>query len=289
MQITVSRTVGALIIGLSMLAAGAPAAAQETAAEAAARMSGALPDTSDVSPGEALRAGTRFYYAGEKERALDSLRFAAEKGHPLAAWKLGRMYAHGDGVKEDDIKAFEYFRQIATNYADDSPTSPRAPFVASAFVELGSYYLTGINDSAIRPNVARAREIFRYAASYFGDADAQYRLGILFLDESDRDPRMAARWLKLAARKGHVPAQARLGALLFDGKFHGAENKTSGLMWLTVAHRTTDEANAGWISELHERRFGLADEAVRRQATERADRWIERNASVVADAQTSVE
>lgn len=281
MRITVSRCIGALLLGLC---ATAPAVAQDSAADAAARMSGALPDASDLSPGEALRAGTRFYYAGEKELALDSLRFAAEKGHPLAAWKLGRMYAHGDGVQEDDIKAFEYFRQIATAYADDSPTSPRAPFVASAFVELGSYYLTGITDSAIQPNVARAREIFTYAASYFGDANAQYRLGILFLDESDRDPRMAARWLKLAAKKGHVPAQARLGALLFDGDFHGTDNRITGLMWLTIAQRRSGGADAGWISELHERRFGLADETVRRNATALADRWMDRNTAVVADA-----
>ncbi len=238
----------------------------------------------DLSPGEALRAGTRFYYAGEKERALDSLRFAAENGHPLAAWKLGRMYSRGDGVKEDDIKAFEYFREIASNYADDSPSSPRAPFIASAFVELGSYYLTGINDSAIQPNVARAREIFSYAASYFGDADAQYHLGMLYLDDSDRDVRMAARWLKLAAKKGHLKAQARLGELLYTGDFHGFDNKVTGLMWLTVAQRRASGAEDAWIMELQERSFSLADESVRRRSTRLADTWMQANPSLIADS-----
>ena len=218
MRITFVQILGGMLIATGLVG---PVAAQETAAEAAARMSGAAPANGDLTPTEALRAGTRFYYAGEKKRALDSLRFAAEQGHPLAAWKLGRMYSRGDGVKEDDIKAFEYFSQIASNFADDSPSSPRAPFIASAFVELGSYYLTGINDSAIRPNLTRAREIFTYAASYFGDADAQFHLGMLYLDERDRDTTMAARWLKLAAQKGHLAAQARLGELLFNGDFGG--------------------------------------------------------------------
>jgi TPR repeat protein len=271
--------IGGLLIGLGAVC---PALAQDTAADAAARMSGAAPAGKDLTPGEALRAGARFYYAGEKKRALDSLRFAAEQGHPLAAWKLGRMYSRGDGVQEDDVKAFEYFSQIASNYADDNPNSPRAPFIASAFVELGSYYLTGINDSAIRPNLVRAREIFTYAASYFGDADAQYHLGMLYLDERDRDPRMAARWLKLAAQKGHVDAQGRLGELLCIGDFHGAENETAGLMWLTVAQKHAVDEGDAWISELQERCFGLAPEPVRRRAAQLADKWMNSNPATVA-------
>ncbi|MBA4613278.1 sel1 repeat family protein [Stappia taiwanensis] len=281
MRITSSGIVASLLLGLAC--SGPVAALDGRPAENGATAVLETVPKGDVSPLEALRAGTRFYYAGEKERALDSLRFAAEKGHPLAAWKLGRMYAKGDGVQEDDIKAFEYFRQIASNYADDSPSSPRAPFIASAFVELGSYYLTGINDSAIRPNVGRAREIFTYAASYFGDADAQYHLGILYLDESDRDPRMAARWLKLAARKGHVTAQARLGELLFNSDFRGTDAQTSGLMWLTIARKRAVGPKADWIAETQERCFGLASEPVRRRATMLAENWIASNHVSVAD------
>ena len=135
MRITFVQILGGMLIATGLVG---PVAAQETAAEAAARMSGAAPANGDLTPTEALRAGTRFYYAGEKKRALDSLRFAAEQGHPLAAWKLGRMYSRGDGVKEDDIKAFEYFSQIASNFADDSPSSPlllnREQFLQAAWI-----------------------------------------------------------------------------------------------------------------------------------------------------------
>ena len=279
MRITFVQILGGMLIATGLVG---PVAAQETAAEAAARMSGAAPANGDLTPTEALRAGTRFYYAGEKKRALDSLRFAAEQGHPLAAWKLGRMYSRGDGVKEDDIKAFEYFSQIASNFADDSPSSPRAPFIASAFVELGSYYLTGINDSAIRPNLTRARQIFTYAASYFGDADAQFHLGMLYLDERDRDTTMAARWLKLAAQKGHLAAQARLGELLFNGDFGGDGARAAGLMWLTVAGKRANRPDDHWISDLHERCFGLASEPVRRRASQMAEKWFSANPGVLA-------
>src|SRR5438132_49775 len=79
--------------------------------------------------------------------------------------------------------------------------------------------LDGIPDSQIKPDPGRARRMFSYAAIYFGDADAQYRLGRLLLSDKGgpRDPRNAARWLKLAAGKDQHAAQAILGDLLFRG------------------------------------------------------------------------
>ena len=59
------------------------------------------------------------------ENSLSSLQYAAEGGHALAQWKLGRMYAEGDGVQHDDLRAFEYFSRIANPHADDSPPRRR--------------------------------------------------------------------------------------------------------------------------------------------------------------------
>src|SRR6266436_4206884 len=115
------------------------------------------------------------------DTSLTSLQYAAEGGHPVAQWKLGRMYADGDGVIQDDVRAFEYFSRIANAHAEDSPSAPQAAIVANAFVALGRYYLNGIPNSKIKPDTERAREMFSYAASYFGNADAQYELGRLYL------------------------------------------------------------------------------------------------------------
>lgn len=228
----------------------------------------------DTTPSEALRFGARAYYAGNKEAALDALRFAAENGMPAAQWKLGRMYADGDGVAEDDMKAFNYFSNIANQHADEGPGSPHAPYVASAFVAIGAYYMTGIRDSAIQPNVQRARELFSYAASYFGSAEAQYNLGRMYLDGNggDRNPHLAARWIKLAAEKGHCRAQATLGDLLFSGT-EIQQNRTRGLMWLTVARQKAGGADRQWVQALHEKAFSLASEDERRRAMKLAERW----------------
>ena len=54
------------------------------------------------------------------------------------------MYADGDGVAQDDLRAFDYFSRIANPHAEDSPSAPQAGVVANAFVALGRYYLKGI-------------------------------------------------------------------------------------------------------------------------------------------------
>ena len=94
------------------------------------------------------------------DTSLTSLQYAAEGGHPVAQWKLGRMYADGDGVAQDDLRAFEYFSRIANAHAEDSPSAPQAAIVANAFVALGRYYLNGAPNSKAYSDPERAREMF---------------------------------------------------------------------------------------------------------------------------------
>ena len=133
-------------------------------------------------PSEAFQSGTRALRAGDTKTGVNALEYAAANGHTVAQWKLGRMYADGDGVKHDDMRAFEYFRGIADAHAEEAPGTAQARFVANAFVALGNYYLEGIPGTAVKPDTERAREMYAYAASYFGDPDAQYRLGRMYLD-----------------------------------------------------------------------------------------------------------
>jgi len=122
----------------------------------------------DPTPMEAFRLGTQAYKAGDLAGASRALEFAAGKGHALAQWKLARMYSEGDGVPHDDLKAFDYYQAIVDAHGEDSPDTPQARFVSNALVALGSYYLTGIPNTRIRPDERHATEMFQYAATYFG-------------------------------------------------------------------------------------------------------------------------
>jgi len=208
--------------------------------------------------------------------SLTSLQYAAEGGHPVAQWKLGRMYADGDGVTQDDLRAFEYFSRIANQHAEDSPSAPQAAIVANAFVALGRYYLNGIPNSKVKVDRERAREMFSYAASYFGNADAQYDLARLYLktpDASRDDFRYGARWLGLAAQKGQHQAQALLGQMLFNGD-RLPPQRARGLMWLTLA-RDSAGADEIWIKESYNRAITKASEDDRAMALQMLEHWLQ--------------
>jgi TPR repeat protein len=155
-------------------------------------------------------------------------------------------------VKKDPVRAFGYFSQIANEHADAAPKSVDADIVAQSFVKIGDYYAEGLPDAGIAVDGERSKRLIMHAATYFGDADAQYRVGELYLEEEGFgvNPLQSARWLSLAARKGHAAAQARLGTMLFNGA--GIDPQpVEGLMWLTVAHdRTLGTGDEVWVVDL---------------------------------------
>jgi hypothetical protein len=208
--------------------------------------------------------------------SLTSLQYAAEGGHPIAQWKLGRMYADGDGVIQDDLRAFDYFSRIANAHAEDSPSAPQSAIVANAFVALGRYYLNGIPNSKVKSDPERAREMFSYAASYFGNADAQYDLARLYLETPDAsrdDFRYGARWLGLAAQKGQHRAQAMLGQMLFNGD-RLPPQRARGLMWLTLA-RDNAAPDEAWIKESYNRAITKASDDDRAMALQMLEHWVQ--------------
>jgi len=230
--------------------------------------------TPQGGPTEAFQSGTRALRAGDTTTGVRALEYAAANGHTIAQWKLGRMYADGDGVKQDELRAFEYFRGIADAHAEEAPGTPQARFVANAFVALGNYYLEGIPDTAVKPDVDRAREMFSYAASYFGDPDAQYRLGRMYLDGNGglKEPKQAARWLSLAAHKGQYQAQAVLGAMLFKGEYTPRQ-AGRGLMWLTLARDGAPQRET-WIGDLYAAAMKQATADERAQAYRFLEDWL---------------
>ena len=186
------------------------------------------------------------------------------------------LYADGDGVPHDDVRAFDYFRRIVETHGDDGAGQPQSRFVANAFVALGHYYREGIPDSPVTPDLNRARDMFSYAASYFGDPDAQFELGRLYLkgDGVKKDPKQAVRWLALAANKGQFEAQATLGEVLFRGE-NVPRQRPLGLMWLTLASDGSGD-QVTWIADAREAAFKQATEDERALALQLIERRLGR-------------
>jgi hypothetical protein len=232
----------------------------------------AAPSTASLSPNDGLRAPNHPPDGSDKAKALTALEYAADQGMPAAQWKLGRMYADGDGVPQDALRAFKYFSDIANSHPDETPGTPQARFVANAFVALGRYYLSGIPNTNVKVNSSRAHEMLNYAATYFGDADAQYELGRLYLDGAPSDPHEAARWFQLAANKGHCGAEAILGDILFKGQFVPRQ-AARGLMWLTLG-RDCAGSDEAWVKPLYDNAFTRANDDERAMALVYLEDWL---------------
>ena len=249
----------------------------------ASKMAPADTPASESAPSPATAADAALSLANSADAGVDNpqtpalkaLEAAANDGQPIALWRLGTMYESGDGVKKDDGRAFAYFSRIADENANTPPRSLEADIVAQSFVKVGEYYREGLPDAGIPKDSARSVALLMHAATYFADAQAQYEIGRIYLngDSLGKSRLQAARWLSLAARKGHVGAQARLGDLLFNGDDKSLPAQpVEGLMWLTIAHdRAAGSDDAGWVDELLNKAMSVATPDQRTAALKAAE------------------
>jgi hypothetical protein len=103
----------------------------------------------------------------------------------------------------------------------------------------------------------------------------------MYLDGSaiPRDAIQAARWLKLAAEKNHMEAQAVLGQLLFAGLDEVQRQRGCGLMWLAVASEAAGDAKKNaWIKDLYSTALNSANDLDRQAAGIFLENYLQKRA-----------
>jgi uncharacterized protein len=140
---------------------------------------------------------------------------AADQGDASSQYCVGKMHYHGDGVKQDYAKALKWFSMASSNGC------------IQASYDLGDMYFNGIG---VESNHESARDLFILAAEQHVDtiaqhnlsrrfqkvyANAQYNLGLLFLDGHgvQSDIAIATEWLKKADDSGHKDAKHTLDSI----------------------------------------------------------------------------
>ncbi len=264
-----AASLGLLTVCLLTFPAGPGRAFDGTTPSAPAKIS----PKSFSSAEQALRVGIDDLNAGDAASSVEALTYAAEGGQPIARWKLGEMYADGIGVARDDVKAYQYFNKLVEDYDEDAPDQRNRGAISNAFVAVGVYSLAGIPNSNVRADPERARGLFQYAATTFGDPDAQYNLAHMYITGAGglaKDDIIALRWLMLAAGKGHRPSQALLGHMLFVGDGVPPQ-RARGLMWLTIAKNGADDGKDEWIRNLYQSDLAAAAPEDRKAAAAMLD------------------
>lgn len=169
----------------------------------------------------------------------------AQKGDAGAQYKLGVMYASGDGVPLDRAEAEKWLRMSAEQ--DNIEAQNR----------LGELYrLEGI--------INEAAKWFHKAAEQ-GNADAQCALGYFYSGFFDldagrskevvaRDPVEAVKWWRKAAEQGNAVAQQNLGVCYAKGE-GVLKDEVEGLAWLNIA-AISRPAKSMWFREELEKKLG---------------------------------
>ena len=191
------------------------------------------------------------------------------------------MYADGDGVGRDEIKAYQYFFRIVEAYDEDDINERELPFIANAFVAVGVYSLQGIPNSNIKRDTSRAFEMFQYAAMNFGDPAAQFNLARMYLEGEGlpKDPMQAIKWLSAAVEKSHMQSQALLGKLLFNGYDGIVPQRARGLMLLTLARDAASRDKQDlWVIEAYQAAMDGAAPTDREMALKYLDGHLKQSA-----------
>jgi len=203
------------------------------------------------------------------------LEVAAEAGNLDAQLKLAARYAAGVPEKNGQKRAFELYQRIVKEHSDVRPGQDSAGQVARAYVALGNYYRAGI-PGTLNANKPRAVSLLHYAASFYGDADAQCDLAQMYLDGEGvaRNERLAASWLTNAAKKRHGRSQALLGDLLIHGAGVVLREPDKGLALLSLARQNaSDEVEARWIEAMYRGAHAGVEPEIRDRAKQFAALW----------------
>ena len=155
---------------------------------------------SQPAAAEAIDDALKAINDGRYSQAAEMLAPLANGGHSYAQLKLGSLYYHGQGVKEDEKLAIHWWKKAA------------AQGNAEAMFQIANAYLFGSQAAKSVVDPDREAAVWYFQAASAGHAEAQYHLGLLFLAgkgvvDSHEE---AARWFRKAADQGHAEAKKAL-------------------------------------------------------------------------------
>jgi TPR repeat protein len=198
-------------------------------------------------------------------KAVEWFQKAEAQGDAMAQYNLGWMYDNGEGVPKDAVKAVEWYQKAAAQGLTDAQN------------RLGEMYANG---KGVPKDAVKAVEWYQKAAAQ-GDADSQRHLGWMYAtgEGVPKDVAKAVEWFQKAEAQGDVRAQYILGVMYAKGE-GVPKNAVKAVEWFQKAEAQGDvraQYNLGWMYAKGE---GVPKDAVK------AVEWYQKAAAQgYADAQ----
>lgn len=158
-----------------------------------------------------------------------TLRAAANKGDPGAAFEIGVRYAEGKGVAPDYATAAKWYERAAQGG------------IVPATFRLGTLYEKGLG---LKKDLDAARGYYLQAAEK-GSAKAMHNLAVLDADGGGMGPnyKSASQWFRKAAERGVADSQFNLGILYARG-IGVEQNLAESYKWFSLAAAQGDTDSA---------------------------------------------
>ena len=145
-------------------------------------------------------------YAGQEPtlQEVSDIRALAEQGNAEAQFALGRMYAEGLGVAQDEADALAWYGRAAEQGHTDAQREVGPDYLGAIYgIAPPNAAITVVQAAPTPQDVAGVR-----ARAERGDATAQYRLGKMYEVGRGVSGNLAEAvdWYRRAAEQGHVQA-----------------------------------------------------------------------------------
>jgi TPR repeat protein len=176
--------------------------------------------------------------AADDSDFLLTLRRLADGGNAHVMYRLGRLYANGNGVSRDDAQAAQWYRKGA-----DAGNS-------SAMTALAVVLLEGRGTAIDQQEAVRLLK----SASANNYTEAMNRLAHIFVEGKivEKDALEGARWFTKAAEAGHTPSMVDLGRMYANGTGVQADYSKAAMWYKQAADagHTGGMVGLGWLYEL---------------------------------------
>ncbi|HIE65463.1 MAG: tetratricopeptide repeat protein [Nitrospira sp.] len=99
----------------------------------------------------------------------------------------------------------------------------------------------------VHPEIRNGPLLLRLQAAENGDAEAQYRLGLMYLNGEgvSQDLRQAAKWYRKSAENGNPDAQFGLGVLYFHGQGVPRDTRETAKWYRRAAEQGSTDGQLG--------------------------------------------